>query len=172
MVTETDWLAVAALSVATVALILWVLDRIWFLYRLRRRPLETSFHPQQVNVRVGDPIGWFVTVVNRSPRVLQIRLGAEIRQPFPPQQLTTRTVMGGERARRMSDSRTFQPTDYIELRAYDFDGFRNEIATVRPGTGRITAYVEIAGMKREYAILRAEPFDFEVTPQPSVAQLP
>ena len=170
--TEIDWLAVAALTVATVALVLWIADRVLFAWRIRRRPVEASFHSQQVKVREGEPVGWFVTVRNLTPRVLEICLGTKVTQPFAPEEWPTKAALGSESARRMSDGRKFQPVDIIELRAYDLDGFRIEITSVRPGTGSITPYLTISGLVGDDRVLRSPPIEFEVTARPLPAQKP
>jgi len=157
-----DWLSVAALSVAIVALALWIADRAWSLWRLRRRPVEARCTPQQIKVRIGEPVAFFVKVENRSPRVLQIRLGAAVTQPIPAEAWPEQSALERDSARRMSDGRTFQPVDYIELQGFDLQYFRYELISIRAGKGSVRPYLEITGLPVKGSVIRFGEFEFEV----------
>jgi hypothetical protein len=161
----SEWLSAVALSLAIVALALWVADRLWSLWRLRRRPLEATSKTTATKVRVGEPVAWVVTLVNRSPRVLRIRLGAVRTQVLTIEREMEEDAFGNETTRRLSDFFLLPRGQFVEFGAYDRDTFRTEEETIRPGSGTIAPLVEIQGIAgRADSIVRLPTFAFEVVP--------
>lgn len=155
-------LTFAALGVSTVALSLWVADQTWSTWLLRRRPVIAVAKPLDFKVRIGTPLSWVVTVENRSPRRLKIRLGAIRTQPMRPEDLPSSSALGDESVKRLSDYRSLQTGIFFEFEGYDLDKFRLEEQTERAGSGTITPVVELQGLRGRRGVLKLEPFDFAV----------
>jgi hypothetical protein len=157
-----DLVGWGALLVGAVALVAWITDRAVFLWRLRVRPLVAKSEPLDVRVPVGTPIVCIVTIENRSPRRLQIRVGGIRHELLPVTEFPPKHALGSETARWLSDMSTMPGGRFVPFRAYDTDRVRVEFDTLRVGKGEIEPVIEIEGIRNKHRNVLLPRFAFEV----------